>query len=213
MSLNGYIIGYDPGGNKKNGLATLQILNGRAVAIKAQTLSNAESVISTINNIENIIGLGVDTLSCWCTGQSGWRPADKWLRSKYPLVLKSVTSPNSLYGSMSINGMSVLIEITKNIKHIAISETHPKVLYYALSGEKYNYSDNNKKMDMFLSELLNLKVSTQNDHEWDAVISAYALLQGLKGNWMNDLHSLPLETNSRFITPCGTTSYYWPNEV
>ncbi len=210
MDLTGTIIGYDPGGNNCNGFAALEIINGKAVDIQIQTLSNAENVINEVNSRNNIIGLGVDTLSCWCTGQSGWRPADKWLRLKYPKVRNSITSPNSLSGSMAINGMSVLMEVSNVYKNITLSETHPKVLYYALTGKKYNYLDDNNSMDDLLASLLSIKVSTKNDHEWDAVISAYALFQGLNNSWEVDLHALPLEKGSRFIFPCRKTAYYWP---
>lgn len=212
MKLNGSIIGYDPGGNNANGFAIIEISNGHVISVLSETLFSAESVIKAIHEQKNIIGLGVDTLSCWCTGQSGWRPADKWLRIKYPEVRNSITSPNSLSGSMAINGMSVLIEASKSYSNISLSETHPKVLYYALSGKKYDYSENPIGMDSFLSDRLNLTISTKNDHEWDAIISAYALLQGLNEKWEKDLHSLPLEENSHLLTPCGATVYYWPNK-
>ena len=112
--MDGMIVGYDPGGNDKHGVAFLEIKYGNPVAITIMTLGNSESVISkisTLNKCENIIGLGVDTLSCWGTGDGGWRPADKWLRNKYPEVMNSVMPPNFLAGAMAINGMSVLIEV------------------------------------------------------------------------------------------------------
>ena len=131
--INGTIAGYDPGGNNKNGFAVLEIQNGKPVNITIRTLTTSEAVINEIIIIKNIIGLGVDTLSCWSTGNGGWRPADKWLRKKYPEVKNSIIPPNFLSGSMSINGMSVLIEAANISNGITLSETHPKVLYYALT--------------------------------------------------------------------------------
>lgn len=130
--INGTIAGYDPGGNGANGFALLTMKDGKPASISVTTLSNAEAVINKIQT-EDILGLGVDTLSCWRTGNSGWRPADKWLRTRYPAVRNSIASPNALSGSMAINGMSVLIETAKMFNDIALSETHPKVLYYALT--------------------------------------------------------------------------------
>lgn len=210
MTISGNIIGYDPGGNGNNGFTTLEITKGIPSGIKIETLSNAEAVINHINQTSNILSIGIDTLSCWCSGQSGWRPADRWLKSEYPLISNSISSPNSLFGAMAINGMSVLIEISKRMD-LTISETHPKVLYYALTSKKYDYSENNKSMDEWLSKLLSLKVNTENEHEWDSVISAYTLLKGITGSWEKNLHDLPLEINSRIITPCGKTSYFWPD--
>ena len=53
---------------------------------------------------------------------------------------------------------------------------------------------------------------TSNDHEWDAAISAYALLMGITGAWKTDLHELQPEDNCRIVKPCGKTFYYWPND-
>jgi hypothetical protein len=54
---------------------------------------------------------GIDTLMFWETGASGWRAADGWLRQKYPRAIKSVVSPNSLYGAMAIQGMAMAIKL------------------------------------------------------------------------------------------------------
>ncbi|MEI8574177.1 hypothetical protein J0667_19750 [Methylomonas sp. WH-1] len=208
--INGTIIGYDPGGNNSNGFALLRIQDNVATEIEIKTLDTAESILSQISN-EDVIGLGVDTLSCWCTGDSGWRPADIWLRKKYPEVRNSVMSPNTLSGSMGRNGMSVLIEVLKNKRNLILSETHPKVLYYALTKIKYDYKSNYLNMDLFLSKEIGIPIKTNNDHEWDAVISAYALLNGISGKWTRDLHQLPV-INGRIVNPCGKTAYYWPDD-
>lgn len=210
--INGSIVGYDPGGNGKNGFALLRICDCKPVSISIRTLSTSEEVINEIRS-NNVLGLGVDTLSCWCTGSAGWRPADLWLRERYPAVIKSIMPPNTLAGSMCINGMSVLIETANNSRGITLSETHPKVLYYALTQQKYDYHESHAEMDSFLSNVLSsLKIRTSNDHEWDAAISAYALLMGMTGAWKNDLHKLQPEDNCRIVNPCGKTFYYWPND-
>ncbi len=210
--INGSIVGYDPGGNGKNGFALLRICDCKPVSILIRTLSISEEVINEIRS-NNVLGLGVDTLSCWCTGSAGWRPADLWLRERYPAVIKSIMSPNTLSGSMCIHGMSVLIETANNSRGITLSETHPKVLYYALTQQKYDYRESRAEMDSFLSNVLGgINIRTSNDHEWDAVISAYALLMGMTGVWKNDLHELQPEDNSRIVKPCGKTFYYWPDD-
>jgi hypothetical protein len=210
--IDGTIAGYDPGGNGSNGFAVLRICDGKPASISVTTLSNSEAVINEIRT-NSVLGLGVDTLSCWCTGDSGWRPADLWLRKRYPAVRNSIMSPNTLSGSMGINGMSVLVETASSSGSITLSETHPKVLYYALTQQKYNYRESRAEMDSFLSNVLGgINIRTSNDHEWDAVISAYALLMGMTGVWKNDLHELQPEDNSRIVKPCGKTFYYWPDD-
>ncbi|MCD4828887.1 MAG: hypothetical protein K8R90_05600 [Candidatus Cloacimonetes bacterium] len=212
----GFIVGYDPGGNNKHGIAIMEVESGRIVSVTPKTLFSAEKVINEIKSISNVIGLGVDTLTCWSTGKSGWRPADKWLREKYKVVEKSVSSPNFLMGAMSLNGMSVLLEVSRSFPNCIISETHPKVLYYALMTkekdkvEKYNYQKNKKEMDKMLSKLLGLVITTKSDHEWDAAISAYAVWMGMTGSWKRDLHKLEVENTERIVKPCGDTSYFWP---
>ena len=215
--INGAIVGYDPGGNWRHGFALLRIFDGKPASISTKTLPNSEAVIAAIKKIptEAILGLGVDMLSCWCTGSGGWRPADIWLREKYPAVRKGIIAPNALFGAMVINGMSVLIEAANTYRGITLSETHPKVLYYALTQKKYNYAEQHAEMDSFLSKKLgNLKLgnpNVRNDHEWDAAISAYALMMGITGMWTCDLHKLQPE-DCRIVKPCGKTSYYWPND-
>jgi len=212
--ISGTIAGYDPGGNNKNGFAVLEIQNGKPANITITTLATAETVINEIILIKkNIIGLGVDTLSCWGTGNGGWRPADKWLRNKYPVVRNSIMSPNTLSGSMGINGMSVLIEAANKSNGITLSETHPKVLYYALTQKKYNYAEYSNEMDIFLSNKLGgVNLRTSNDHEWDAAVSAYALFMGITGKWKYDLHKLSIENDEHIVKPCGKSFYFWPSE-
>lgn len=210
--INGTIVGYDPGGNDNHGLALLKIEKGMAVDIEVATASNTEAVLNRIFDIRDLIGLGVDTLTCWNTGRSGWRPADIWLRKNYPDVQNQVASPNSLFGSMGINGMAVLIEVSNAFDDIILTETHPKVLYYGLQDNRYNYSNDSENMNAFLAEILGINsIITRNEHEWDAAISAYALLMGVTGIWQQDLHQLPLIWNDRIVKPCGDTHYFWPN--
>jgi len=88
---------------------------------------------------------------------------------------------------MSLNGMSVLVDLRAKFPELEITETHPKVLYYELSKTKYNYVNNSKAMDELLGELLKTSITTKNDHEWDAAISVFAAFMGLSGQWVNGL--------------------------
>ena len=69
---------------------------------------------------------------------------------------------------------------------------------------------NRESMDAFLSNLFNVNIKTNNDHEWDAAISVYAVLKGYTREWVNDLHQLPHSADERLVTPCGNTCYWWP---
>jgi hypothetical protein len=106
--------------------------------------------------------------------------------------------------------MSVMSELRQKDSNIRITETHPKVLYFELSGEKYDYKTDSHKMDSLLSELLGVQINTSNDHEWDAVVSIYAAIMGYSEQWPTNLHALPLEETERLIKPAGDSEYWWP---
>lgn len=209
-SINGTMVGYDPGGNGTQGVAKISISGSQCTEIEVCTLDTVEDVISWIDEVEDLIGLGVDTLACWSTGPSGWRTADLWLRKRYTEIQQSVVSPNGLYGSMGLNGMAVLVSIREKRADLPISETHPKVLYWALQRKKYDYTNAAPEMDFNLSDWLSIEVRTSNDHEWDATVSALAALRGMQNRWTRDLFQLPVDQNTRLVFPCGQVQYWWP---
>lgn len=205
------MVGYDPGGNGKHGLAQATLLNGDIVGITTETLRTVEDVVASVLDIEAPLGLGVDTLTCWGTGRSGWRPADHWLRRRYPEVASSIVASNALYGAMSVNGMALLVVMREAFPDIFVTETHPKVLYYALCGRHYDFNGPNRSvMNTCLSRLLNVDVAPQNEHEWDAAISILAVVCGLRDTWRRDLHARQAGSGERLIQPCGRTAYVWP---
>jgi hypothetical protein len=211
MTISGRIFGYDPGGNNCHGVALLNIDNGKVYEVNIQTFSTAEQVIRYLEDCGPIIGLGVDTLTCWSTGESGWRPADRWLRGQYSEVRNSIVTPNGLYGAMALNGMAVLF-LARNInRELFITETHPKVLYWSLTQQRYSYKNHRDEMDRWLSGLLGKPLKTNNAHEWDAAFSAYAAFKSLTQGWTTDLHDLPKGNDERIVYPCGAKTFFvWP---
>ena len=207
----GTLIGYDPGGNGHHGLAMLSLEAGQPLALTIETCQTVEEVIRRIEPIPDLCGAGIDTITCWSTGPSGWRPADRWMREQYPTaVARSVTSPNSLYGSMSLSGMSVIHALRQLDAALPISETHPKVMAHVLWGRRYDYARDARWMDDGLATLLGLAIRTANDHEWDAVVAAYSMLCALRGEWTHDLHQLAPRADERILFPAGPTQYVWP---
>lgn len=75
---------------------------------------------------------------------------------------------------MGINGMSVLIALRSWKPDLVITETHPKVLFRALTTRKYDYIQLGPEKDQLLSEYLDVTIRTSNDYEWDAAASLYA---------------------------------------
>jgi len=210
MPLTGKIVGYDPGGNGKHGVASLIVDNGRARKVTFTTVRNAQAALDWFAIGETPMAAGIDTLTVLSMGDSGWRPADVWLRSKYPQVQNSVVNPNYLQGAMSLNGLAVMVSLRSLSEGILISETHPKVLYYHLSGIQYNYRINQKAMNEHLSQWIGLSTNTANDHEWDAVTSCFAILEGISKRWATDLHQLPTVADEVLVHIGGPSHYYWP---
>jgi hypothetical protein len=208
--LSGDVIGYDPGGDGTHGLAILRLEAGRAVSTTTVLCETAEEVISRVSSMGQVLALGTDTLTCWSTGRCGWRPADRWLIAKYPKARKSIVSPNGLYGAMGLNGMAVLISLKTCHPTAQLTETHPKVLYWGLAQQKYDWSGRSTEMSQELSNWLLCGVRVKSEDEWDAALSAYAAMQGLIGRWTFDLHTLPTYKGERLITPAGRTHYFWP---
>jgi hypothetical protein len=211
-------LGYDPGGNDRHGVAALHVDNGRATSIDITTLPSAEHVLKWFlqrSEVQTPQCIGVDTLTNWSTGRSGLRPADRWLRGQYPEVAGSVMASNSLFGAMPVNGMAVLLALRDNYPGLAITETHPKVLYFDLCRTIYNFDESEiakTGMNQFLEGQLELPAQCQTEHEWDAAISALAAYRWHSSSWTSDLHSMPWSAEERSVQPCGLTHYAWPNE-
>ncbi|MHC4109840.1 MAG: hypothetical protein ACYSUY_02120 [Planctomycetota bacterium] len=212
MHITGTIIGYDPGGDKHHGLTRLVLKNGSIQEGTTETLDNSEQVIKVAQEQRSLIAVGVDTLTCWSTGKSGWRPADRWLleKCKDNEIKNSIVSPNSLRGAMIFNGMALLVSLRNQRPELFITETHPKVLFWFLEREKYDYENKKNLMDKTLMKNLGIRISPSNNHEWDSAISAFAALQSVKGIWKHDLHEMPMAVEERLISPCGATHYFWP---
>ena len=159
--------------------------------IIVQTKETVKDVIDWFSQFSDAVSMGIDTLTKWATGESGNRPADLWLRDKYPDVVRSVVSPNSLYGSMTVGGMAVKSWFFYEYPKAVISETHPKVLYFALKKQKYDWV-NARKGDggLFVGKTCRTSCEPHNDNEFDSTLSCYVVLEYLRGNWKNDLHAM-----------------------
>ncbi len=210
-------LGYDPGGaDGKNGIAILT-MNGDAPIYHVASKCSVNDAIAWLNDRigeEAPVAAGIDAFLYWETDICGWREADLWLRRSYPDVENSVLSSNSTFGSMAIQGMAFAMRLRQKWPEIALIESHPKVLYYALKGERYSWSS---EMVSWLQEKIGCKGGDEfkNDHEWDALISAWAAMMGQRGNWDFNLRTL-LDKNDKVpdvLEPAGSVNYWWPREA
>lgn len=210
MAFTGKIIGYDPGGNDNHGVASLIIDDGLPIKLSFATVRNAQAALEWFTIDEMPLAAGIDTLTVLSMSDSGWRPADLWLRENYPQVQNSVVNPNYLQGAMSLNGLAVMISLRSMFESITISETHPKVLYYHLAGVQYNYRINHGLMDEQLAQWVGLPINTEKEHEWDAAVSCFAVHEGLSDRWTTDLHQLPSDADMTLVRIGGPSYFYWP---
>jgi len=205
--------GYDPGGNGNHGFALLTVKGCNPCKFCVDTLKTTEAVLARIRELPDLAGLGVDTLTCWSTAESGWRPADRRLRKMYPEAQNSVMPPNSLRGSMCINGMAAILVAKEHHPELYVTETHPKAVYLAMTKKKYNFAQNSEAMINQLSRWAKTPVkASSNEHEWDAAISALAAYYGDTGEWAENLHNLSTECGESLVYPAGPTCYAWPDK-
>ena len=73
-----FILGYDPGGNDKHGVAVLEVAreNHRWRARSLPLLEEFETVDQVLDRVEKafsgpLIACGIDTLTAWGSGKSG----------------------------------------------------------------------------------------------------------------------------------------------
>ncbi|WP_029007535.1 DUF429 domain-containing protein [Azospirillum halopraeferens] len=205
------VLGYDPGGaDSANGVALLDATGERVTHATQSVCSVDEAVAWFEGKVDGRApdAAGIDTLLYWETGRCGWRQADRWLKQRYPDVRGSVFSANSALGCMAVQGMALAMRLRERWPGIALSEAHPKVLYRALSGRRYAWG---AAMDAWLGTHLGRPAGTgcANDHEWDALISAWAAWMGSTGRWTLDLRSL----SAAPIEPVRDVTYWWPPDV
>ena len=128
-----YYVGYDPGGRGKFGAAALREAGG------SLTLTASEIVASVSGAVEFARGLGrspvaaaIDAPLTWPTGPDRFRQVDRKLRSWYPSHKNRVMAPNSLMGSVVVQGPALAMALTERFPSIVISEAHPKLTCVAL---------------------------------------------------------------------------------
>lgn len=106
---------------------------------------------------------------------------------------------------MAIQGMAMALRLKQLWPNIRLNETHPKVLHYVLTRQPYLFGQ------PLVTWLVNEMAVTNppaitNEHEWDALVSAWATCQGLRGAWTTDL----MVGTKGLLLPAGAVTYFWP---
>lgn len=93
MSINGRIVGYDPGGNGAHGVAELEIEQSRCVRATVLSLGTAEDVLRWTLRSNNLVGLGVDTLAAWTQDRRGGEQPISFSESDTRIFNKALFPP------------------------------------------------------------------------------------------------------------------------
>ena len=198
-------LGFDPGGAGKFGVALLQ----GGTASVSTCCGIGEALSWALNECRNKkpVAAGIDTLLHWSTDKGGLRNADRWLRNTYLEARSSVMYPNSLYGAMAIGGMGLALELRRHWPTIRLNETHPKVLFHALTGKRYRPADLARAVEWFAGHSsLTIAGDISNDDQFDALLSAWATREGYAVGWQ-DL--VDRDVNGQ-IFPVGEVNFLWP---
>jgi Protein of unknown function (DUF429) len=218
-----FVIGYDPGGNDAHGVAVLQVREKNArwnpISLEVKSMHSLRDAVTWLSEAcrhGRVVSVGIDTLTEWNSGAGGWRPADLWLRKAYPTVAKSVVSPNAIYGSMAVNGAAFLALLAPRFLSdgTMVTEAHPKVCLFALTGKKQVWARDQSAMVAWLIKELGVDAPTstfgRKDDCFDAGIALLAALRGLNGDWNLDLHAEPNDATDGRVRFFGQTHYWWP---
>ena len=205
VTRGGVFLGYDPGG--AGGVAVLDLREDRSRLATASVRSVDEAFGFFRKALAGAVptAAGMDTLLYWETGRGGWRQSDLWLRKRYPDVAKSVVCSNSMYGAMAVQGMAFAMRLRETWPDLFLCETHPKVLYRALAGRRHSWGPD---MDRWLLHEAGCPDAAppSNEHEWDALVSAWAASKWVSGIWTADLRAM----SATAVEPAGRVAYPWP---
>jgi hypothetical protein len=171
------------------------------------------------------VGIKRQTLGCYSRDDqailgSPVLSRDDLPRATHKSARLSVASPNSLHGSMGLNGLTVGHVLREQWPQLVVTETHPQVLYLALAQDAWAYGEALTVMNAALLGWLNLEPmhilgNLDSEHKWDALVSAFAVMQGVTRNWQVDLHRLPTvpPRHGGYVQLLGFTNYFWPHDV
>tara|TARA_B100000315_G_C14002183_1_gene330697 strand:+ start:90 stop:479 length:390 start_codon:yes stop_codon:yes gene_type:complete len=120
---------------------------------------------------------------------------------------------------MAVQGMAMAIRLREKWPGIHLNETHPKLLHFELLGWKHpgkEWTDDAvaRKSIAWLEKKTSAgPLGSINDHEWDALVSAWATYQGVTEKWgdLMDIGSKEGAGSAMFPVDGDDVTYYWPS--
>lgn len=158
--------------------------------------------------------IGIDTLLAW--SPSGGRACDAALRARYRQARASVIAQNSLYSSMTVNG--VLVAQAAASLDLPIVECHPKLLLGAAAGrDPAGEAVISRHAEVIARGVADLPPRARRrrkvdaaDHAADALVGAWCAARWAMGAWSVDLYAAP---GDQLVFPAGEAAYPWPETV
>lgn len=198
-------LGYDPGGEGRNGVAAARIADdGTTFERPPETwaLRDVEEVCRWLRTRHGAEALGIDTLLAW--SRKGGRACDDALRRKYPEQSESVIAQNSLRGAMTINGV-IVARLGYHLGLPLLVESNPKFVLRA-------WLEDHMAGTEFAKRLEPLRRKKTGDHEADALIAAWCASRWHFGHWTVNLYEAFVE-QGKLVFPAREAVYPWPEPV
>lgn len=111
-------------------------------------------------------------------------------------------------------GATLAVRLRSLWPDITLTETHPKVLWAHLeTGIRYprNLGEDTAAVD-WLANAADAEMSPKNEHEFDALLSAWAAAQGLRRVWTRDLvRERAHRQRGENVMLVPNVHYYWPD--
>jgi hypothetical protein len=215
-----FVLGYDPGG--ESGVAFGEVA-ARGISVICSTVDSVSSALHWFEvelNDQEPIAIGVDAFLFWSTVRSGWRPADIWLRERYPEIRQSILCTNSTSGSMAIQGMALALacRVPGRWPEAKLNEVHPKVLWHEVSGHMpYPRIWPSPEAASACGWLENHGMAFRsrrpsNEHEFDAALAVWITAKGIEAP-LFDLVGFLESGSDSLIFPAGKVAYFWPTDL
>jgi hypothetical protein len=236
-SLDGSVLGY--ASEDRIIIASLNLEGGRIKNVEFLKFFSSHEVIAHFVERPSPLGIGLRGPLALSTGRQGWRPCDYWI-DEAPFHLKSdydefpfYWGPYQSSGHPALEAIGLLLAMRRIWASLPATECDA-VEYHC----QLNRSDKFPSLPERTAKLANwLEVELPPDMTeagWQAVMNAFAMWMGLRGDWAIDLHKLtrpagegwqcsflngqsiqetwvvPAMSYDSLLFPAGPISFFWP---
>lgn len=216
-------------------IAVLTIEAGKAVGIEFRMFFSPHQIVGAISEGPRPLGIGSAEWLAVGAGREGWRAADYWINDA-PFHRKCEYDEFPFYWGpsqgecrSSLAAISLVTLLRRRWPDLPVTETLPQECYTHLVQTPELHSP--RVRIQILAILFGLDLPADlSEGEWEAAMAAYAMWQGLSGDWPIDLHRLtrratecrsstaeydqmywqPALSWENLIFPAGPVSYFWP---